>query len=89
VLPGGRYPGDGTHATWTRVAPTLADVWARFNAADKLEEDSLYAALDSLTSFQIFEPNGSKPMNLLDVAKGVAVINLSGYDTKSRISWSR
>ena len=69
-------------STWKRQAPTLSDVWHRFNDAEKLEEDSLYAALDSLASFEIFEADSAKTMNLLDVVTGVTVINLSGYDTK-------
>ncbi|MBL7507931.1 hypothetical protein INQ20_26850, partial [Escherichia coli] len=32
-------------STWNRVAPTIEDVWQRYLAQEKVEEDSLYAAL--------------------------------------------
>ncbi|WP_349618330.1 DNA phosphorothioation-dependent restriction protein DptH [Azotobacter salinestris] len=67
-------------STWTRPAPTLADVWAIFEAQEKVEQDSLYAALDDLMSFEIFEPDSSKTRSLYDLVDGVTVINLSGYD---------
>ncbi|ABC33661.1 conserved hypothetical protein [Hahella chejuensis KCTC 2396] len=66
--------------TWGRLPPTLADVWAEFQAQDKIEQDSLYAALDDLISFEIFEPDSSKTKSLYDLVDGVTVINLSGYD---------
>lgn len=67
-------------STWARLPPTLADVWAEFQAQDKVEQDSLYAALDDLISFEIFEPDSSKTKSLYDLVNGVTVINLSGYD---------
>ena len=74
----GIYPQD--KGTWGRMAPTLADVWAEFQAQDKIEQDSLYAALDDLISFEIFEPDSSKTKSLYGLVDGVTVINLSGYD---------
>ncbi|UTW49822.1 DNA phosphorothioation-dependent restriction protein DptH [Bacterioplanoides sp. SCSIO 12839] len=74
----GIYPQD--KSTWGRLPPTLADVWAEFQAQDKIEQDSLYAALDDLISFEIFEPDSSKTKSLYDLVDGVTVINLSGYD---------
>src|SRR5690606_18436720 len=56
------------------------DVWAEFQAQDKVEQDSLFAALDDLISFEIFEPDSSKTKSLYDLVDGVTVINLSGYD---------
>ena len=67
-------------STWGRLPPTLADVWAEFQAQDKIEQDSLYAALDNLISFEIFEPDSCKTKSLYDLVDGVTVINLSGYD---------
>lgn len=67
-------------STWGRLPPTLADVWAEFQAQDKIEQDSLYAALDDLIGFEIFEPDSSKTKSLYDLVDGVTVINLSGYD---------
>jgi DNA phosphorothioation-dependent restriction protein DptH len=74
--------GISTHdkSTWKRLPPTLADVWAEFQAQDKVDQDSLYAALDDLISFEIFEPDSSKTQSLYDLVNGVTVINLSGYD---------
>ncbi|MGJ3254914.1 MAG: DNA phosphorothioation-dependent restriction protein DptH [Alcanivorax sp.] len=67
-------------STWSRLPPTLADVWAEFQAQEKIEQDSLYAALDDLIGFEIFEPDSSKTKSLYDLVDGVTVINLSGYD---------
>src|SRR5690606_14255061 len=75
----GIYPQD--KSTWGRLPPTLDDVWAEFQAQDKVEQDSLFAALDDLISFEIFEPDSSKTKSLYDLVDGVTVINLSGYDT--------
>lgn len=74
----GIWPQD--KSTWGKLPPTLADVWAEFQAQDKIEQDSLYAALDDLISFEIFEPDSSKTKSLYDLVDGVTVINLSGYD---------
>ena len=72
----------GDRSSWARPAPTIADVWSRFLASDSRAEDSLYAALDSLNSFQIFEPESVKTKSLLDFVSGVTVVNLSGADTR-------
>jgi DNA phosphorothioation-dependent restriction protein DptH len=66
--------------TWSNPAPTLNDVWLAYNAQEKVEEDSLYAALAELTNFEIFEPETNKAKSLYDMIDGVTVINLSGYD---------
>jgi DNA phosphorothioation-dependent restriction protein DptH len=67
-------------ATWSNPAPTLNDVWLAYNAQEKVEEDSLYAALAELANFEIFEPNTDYARSLYDMIQGVTVINLSGYD---------
>ncbi|MCC9654586.1 DNA phosphorothioation-dependent restriction protein DptH [Rhodopirellula halodulae] len=69
-------------STWSKPAPTLHDVWTAFNAQEKVDEDSLYAALSELANFEIFEPDRTKATSLYDLVSGVTVINLSGYDPK-------
>lgn len=69
-------------STWTKPAPTLQQVWDLYMAEEKPEQDSLYAALDDLVSFRIFEPDTTKTQSLYDLVDGVTVINLSGYDPK-------
>jgi DNA phosphorothioation-dependent restriction protein DptH len=67
-------------STWSRPAPTLEDVWAAFQEQEKIDHDSLYAALEVLSAYEIFEPDTSKTQSLYDLIDGVTVINLSGYD---------
>ncbi|RBW65354.1 DNA phosphorothioation-dependent restriction protein DptH [Vibrionales bacterium C3R12] len=67
--------------TWSIPAPTLSDVWDVYMDQDKVEQDSLYAALDSLVSFEIFEPDANKVKSLYDLISGVTVIELAGYDS--------
>ena len=67
-------------ATWQKTPPTLWDVWKLYLGQDKVEEDSLYAALDDLLGFEIFETDPSKVQSLYDLVNGVVVLDLSGYD---------
>jgi DNA phosphorothioation-dependent restriction protein DptH len=67
-------------STWDKAAPTLRDIWELYQEQEKVEHDSLHAALDDLMSFEIFEPDTSKTKSLYDMLDGVTVINLSGYD---------
>lgn len=76
----GIYAND--ESTWSRRAPTLEDVWAEFQAQDKVEHDSLFAALELLSSYEVFEPDSAKTQSLYDLVSGVVVINLSGYDVR-------
>ena len=69
-------------ATWSKPAPTLKNVWDLFLGQEKVEEDSLYAALDELMDLKIFEENPLKTQSLYDMVNGVTVINLSGHGTK-------
>jgi DNA phosphorothioation-dependent restriction protein DptH len=57
--------------TWLNPAPTLHDVWDAYNAQEKVEEVSLYAALAELANFEIFEPDGTKTKSLYDMIDGV------------------
>ena len=66
--------------TWARPAPTLEDVWVEFQEQEKIDHDSLYAALEVLSAYEIFEPDTNKTQSLYDLINGVTVINLSGYD---------
>lgn len=68
-------------STWELLAPTLEDVWDLYTQSDGVKQDSLYAALDDLIDFEIFESDTSKTKSLYDVIDGVTVINLSGYDS--------
>lgn len=69
----------GNSATWNLPAPTLASVWQLFINQDKVEEDSLYAALDSLVSYEIFEPDPLAVKSLYEMLDDVTVIELAGY----------
>ena len=66
--------------TWSNPAPTISDVCEIFMNDEKVAQDSLYAALDNLQQFEIFQPDTSKTQSLFDLLEGVLVINLSGYD---------
>lgn len=67
-------------STWDKAAPTLRDIWELYQEQEKVEHDSLHAALDDLMSFEIFEPDTSRTLSLYDMLNGVTVLNLSGYD---------
>ena len=69
----------GNSSTWSLPAPTLASVWNLFINQEKVEEDSLYAALDSLVSYEIFEPNPLEVQSLYEILNDVTVIELAGY----------
>ncbi len=73
----GISPEDPT--TWSRTAPTIEDVWLRFLDQDKVEEDSLYAALSKLARYKIFETVPEKMTSLYELIDGVTVVELAGY----------
>lgn len=66
-------------STWGKPAPTLAQIWDLYLAQDKVDEDSLYAALDSLVTYEIFETDPESVCSLYELLKGVTVIELAGY----------
>jgi DNA phosphorothioation-dependent restriction protein DptH len=66
--------------TWEKPAPTLQDVCEVFFDDDELVEDSLFAAMDSLMEFEIFQPDVAKTKSLWDLLGDVVIVNLSGYD---------
>lgn len=65
--------------TWTKSAPTISDVWALFMEQEKVEEDSLYAALESLYELEVFEDDVGKCTSLYELIDGIRVIELAGY----------
>jgi len=67
--------------TWGKPAPTIQDIWDVFSNEEKVAFDSLYAALEKLINFEVFEPNPEKTVSLYDLVAGITVINLSGYDS--------
>jgi len=71
----------GNSDTWTRAAPTIADVWALFIESEPTE-DSLYAALESLYDLEIFEDDIQQCTSLYELVEGVTVIELARYPTE-------
>lgn len=76
----GIYPHD--KASWSKTAPTIEDVWQLFLKQEKVEEDSLYAALRKLATFEIFEPDPTKASSLYDLVTGVTVVELAGFSSE-------
>lgn len=66
-------------STWQKPAPTIEDIWALFMAQEKVEEDSLYAALSKLARFKIFESIPENMTSLYELTSGITVIELAGY----------
>lgn len=65
--------------TWSKPAPTIENIWDLFLEQEKVEEDSLYAALSKLARFKIFETDPEKMMSLFDLIDSIVVIELAGY----------
>lgn len=68
-------------ATWSKPAPTIYDLWDIYSNEEKVVYDSLYAALEKLTSFEIFEPNSNNTKPLFEILDGMTVIDVAGNDT--------
>ena len=66
--------------TWQKPSPTIAHVCEEYLNSVDVKTDSLYAALDNLHQFEIFEPDPEKTSSLWDLLDDVVVINLAGYD---------
>lgn len=76
----GILPGDP--ATWKRPAPTFAQVYDVYCANDDIKKnDSLYAVMEKLFQFQIFEDSPERTKSLFALLNGVVVLDLSGYDS--------
>jgi DNA phosphorothioation-dependent restriction protein DptH len=65
--------------TWSKPAPTIADVWALFIDQEKVEEDSLYAALETLAELEVFETDVNKCTSLYELVDGIRIIELARY----------
>lgn len=76
----GIYPNDPQ--TWINPSPTLSDVFELYLSNDKIKKDSLFAAINKLDQFGIFEENSSKTIPLYDLIDGVTIINLNGYSNE-------
>lgn len=80
------YTAAGIHpedpSTWSRPAPTIDDVWALFLEQEKVEEDSLYAALSKLARFKIFESEPEKMTSLYELVDGITAVELAGYPSE-------
>jgi len=70
----------GNQVTWQQPAPTIANVCEEYLHSEDVKKDSLYAALDNLYQFEIFEPDPLKTISLWELLDDVVIINLSGYD---------
>ncbi len=67
--------------TWKRTPPTLATVYNLYAQDDTIaRKDSLSAAMEKLSMFEIFEKDPAKTLSLYDMIRGTVVIDLSGYD---------
>jgi DNA phosphorothioation-dependent restriction protein DptH len=69
-------------STWSKPAPTIENIWDLFLDQEKVEEDSLYAALSKLARFKIFETDPEKMVSLFELLDGVIVIELAGYPSQ-------
>ncbi|MFA0268521.1 DNA phosphorothioation-dependent restriction protein DptH [Vibrio cyclitrophicus] len=67
--------------TWSKAAPTISQVWDLFIETEP-DEDSLYAALESLYELEIFEDDNTKCMSLYDLVDGITVVELAGYPSE-------
>lgn len=68
-------------STWSNPAPTIEDVYRIYQEEDP-PQDSLYAALDSLSLFSVFEKDSSKVKSLYEILDGVIVLELAGYPSQ-------
>ncbi|MGL5411354.1 DNA phosphorothioation-dependent restriction protein DptH [Cetobacterium sp.] len=66
--------------TWKNTPPTIAEVCSDFFESEDIKQDKLYACLDKLYEFEIFDPDSNKSKSLYDMIDGVTVINLSDND---------
>lgn len=68
--------------TWDNTPPTFSTVYSIYaNNEDIKKTDSLAAAMDKLSQFQVFESDPLKTQSLFDILNGVVVIDLSTYSS--------
>lgn len=68
-------------STWTNKPPTIAEVCREFFDNEDVKQDKLFACLDKLYDFEIFDPDVDSSKSLYDMIDGVTVINLSDSDS--------
>ncbi|HIC0776989.1 TPA: DNA phosphorothioation-dependent restriction protein DptH [Enterobacter ludwigii] len=68
-------------STWSNLPPTLYDIWALYLEKDP-EQDSLYAALESLADLEVFESDATKCLSLFDFISNVTIIELAQYPSQ-------
>lgn len=66
-------------STWTKPAPTIDTVFRTYVNAEYPTGDSLYAALNELNKFRVFQADANLTKPLFELIEGVTVINLAGY----------
>ena len=71
--------------TWTRIAPTFADVYRIYeNSRNQAAGDSLTAVMTKLHTFEIFEPVRTKTVPFTGLMDKITVFDLSAYDEDIR-----
>lgn len=67
--------------TWKYQAPVFEDVYRVYSENEEIKKfDSLYAVMEKLHQFEIFEDEPFCTQSLFELLSGVVVIDLSGYD---------
>lgn len=68
-------------STWDLEPPTFNTVYEAYAEDEELKKnDLLYAALERIYQYELFEPSSRKSKSLFDMIDGVVSIDLSGYD---------
>lgn len=67
-------------STWINKPPTIAEVCREFFDSEDVKQNKLFACLDKLYDFEIFDPYVENSRSLYDMIDGVTVINLSDSD---------
>ena len=66
--------------TWNLPAPTFTDVYEEYWSRPQAQRsDALSAVMESLASFELFDPAPPERTTLFDMFRGVVVIDMSGY----------
>ncbi len=65
--------------TWSRTAPTFAQVHAQYSKGRSQRGDSLTAAMDTIAMFELFASDPMGTVSLYEMLHGTVVIDMSGY----------
>lgn len=68
--------------SWTRPAPTFAQIHCKYSQGRNPRGDSLAAAMDTIAMFELFEPDPMKTVSLYEMLRGTVVIDMSGYPSE-------